>query len=81
MRVHASVPLPSAGWAKERGLRVDPMRDGVEVSVQAVVRVAWALLWLALAAFAAECDRHVYLKYAALEFPAYSMFLTRRDWR
>ncbi|WAT16672.1 hypothetical protein OZ429_19230 [Xanthomonas fragariae] len=49
--------------------------------MQAVVRVAWALLWLALAAFAAECDRHVYLKYAALEFPAYSMFLTRRDWR
>lgn len=62
-------------------MRVDPMRDGVAVAGgRPVTRVAWALLWLALAAFAAEFVRHVYLKYAALESPAYAMFLTRRGW-
>ncbi|MCS3847887.1 hypothetical protein GGR70_002920 [Xanthomonas campestris] len=62
-------------------MRVDPMREGVEIAGSSpVARVAWALLWLALAAFAAEFVRHVYLKYAALESPAYAMFLTRRGW-
>ncbi|PPU66185.1 DUF2306 domain-containing protein [Xanthomonas pisi] len=62
-------------------MRVDPMRDGVAVAGgRPVARVAWALLWLALAAFAAEFVRHVYLKYATLESPAYAMFLTRRGW-
>ncbi|CAE6848277.1 hypothetical protein XA1314C_40090 [Xanthomonas arboricola] len=62
-------------------MRVDPMREGVEVAgSRPFARVAWALLWLALAAFAAEFVRHVYLKYAALESPAYAMFLTRRGW-
>ncbi|WP_259175980.1 DUF2306 domain-containing protein [Xanthomonas campestris] len=57
------------------------MREGVEIAGSSpVARVAWALLWLALAAFAAEFVRHVYLKYAALESPAYAMFLTRRGW-
>ncbi|MCC5069107.1 DUF2306 domain-containing protein [Xanthomonas campestris] len=57
------------------------MREGVEVAgSRPVARVAWALLWLALAAFAAEFVRHVYLKYAALESPAYAMFLNRRGW-
>lgn len=62
-------------------MRVDPMREGVELAgSRPFARVAWALLWLALAAFAAEFVRHVYLKYAALESPAYAMFLTRRGW-
>ncbi|NJB93701.1 hypothetical protein GGR72_002027 [Xanthomonas arboricola] len=62
-------------------MRVDPMRDGVAVAGgRPVARVAWGLLWLALAALAAEFMRHVYLKYAALESPAYAMFLTRRGW-
>ncbi|WP_426789035.1 DUF2306 domain-containing protein [Xanthomonas campestris] len=57
------------------------MRDGVAVAGgRPVARVVWALLWLALAALAAEFVRHVYLKYAALESPAYAMFLTRRGW-
>ncbi|PPU80051.1 DUF2306 domain-containing protein [Xanthomonas sacchari] len=42
--------------------------------------MAWALLWLALAAVSAEFVRHVYLKYAALDSPAYAMFMTRRGW-
>ncbi|KAB7774834.1 hypothetical protein CEK65_17695 [Xanthomonas sp. LMG 12459] len=42
--------------------------------------MAWALLWLALAAVSAEFVRHVYLKYAALDSTAYAMFLTRRGW-
>lgn len=62
-------------------MRVDPMREVVEIAGSSpVARVAWALLWLALAALAAEFVRHVYLKYAALESPAYAMFLTRRGW-
>lgn len=62
-------------------MRVDPLREGVEVAAsRPFARVVWALLWLALAAFAAEFVRHVYLKYAALESPAYAMFLTRRGW-
>ncbi|MBB4732098.1 hypothetical protein XarjCFBP7652_21315 [Xanthomonas arboricola] len=62
-------------------MRVDPMREGVEVAgSRPFARVAWALLWLALAALAAEFVRHVYLKYAALESPAYAMFFTRRGW-
>jgi hypothetical protein len=62
-------------------MRVDPMREGVEVAgSRPFARVAWALLWLALAALASEFVRHVYLKYAALESPAYAMFLTRRGW-
>ncbi|MFA1722702.1 DUF2306 domain-containing protein [Xanthomonas campestris] len=57
------------------------MREVVEIAGSSpVARVAWALLWLALAALAAEFVRHVYLKYAALESPAYAMFLTRRGW-
>ncbi|MCC4614320.1 DUF2306 domain-containing protein [Xanthomonas campestris pv. esculenti] len=57
------------------------MREGGAVAGgRTVARVAWALLWLALAAFAAEFVRHVYLKYAALDSPAYAMFLTRRGW-
>nr|WP_258078612.1 DUF2306 domain-containing protein [Xanthomonas arboricola] len=57
------------------------MREGVEVAgSRPFARVAWALLWLALAALAAEFVRHVYLKYAALESPAYAMFFTRRGW-
>lgn len=62
-------------------MRVDPIREGAEVRRgRPAARVAWALLWLALAAFAAEFVRHVYLKYAALDSPAYAMFLTRRGW-
>lgn len=62
-------------------MRVDSMREGVEVAgSRPFARVAWALLWFALAALAAEFVRHVYLKYAALESPAYAMFLTRRGW-
>lgn len=62
-------------------MRVDPMRDGVAVAGgRPVARVVWALLWLALAALAAEFVHHLYLKYAALESPAYAMFLTRRGW-
>ncbi|MEA5126078.1 DUF2306 domain-containing protein [Xanthomonas floridensis] len=57
------------------------MREGDAVAGgRPVARVAWALLWLALAALAAEFVRHVYLKYAALDAPAYAMFLTRRGW-
>ncbi|USJ02813.1 DUF2306 domain-containing protein [Xanthomonas prunicola] len=57
------------------------MRDGAEVTaVKSIARVAWALLWLALAVFATEFVRHVYLKYAELDSPAYGMFLTRRGW-
>lgn len=59
----------------------DPIRDVAEVPrSRPAARVVWALLWLALAAFAAEFVRHVYLKYAALDSPAYAMFLTRRGW-
>ncbi|MBD7923853.1 DUF2306 domain-containing protein [Xanthomonas sp. Sa3BUA13] len=62
-------------------MRVDPIREGVAVPRgRPAARVMWALLWLALAAFAAEFVRHVYLKYAALDSPAYAMFLTRRGW-
>lgn len=62
-------------------MRADPIRDVAEVPrSRPAARVVWALLWLALAAFAAEFVRHVYLKYAALDSPAYAMFLTRRDW-
>ncbi len=62
-------------------MRADPMREGVELRRRRpVTRVAWALLWLALAAVSAEFVRHVYLKYAALDSPAYAMFLTRRGW-
>ncbi len=62
-------------------MRVDPIREGVAVPRGGpAARVMWALLWLALAAFAAEFVRHVYLKYAALDSPAYAMFLTRRGW-
>ncbi|WP_295974593.1 DUF2306 domain-containing protein [uncultured Xanthomonas sp.] len=42
--------------------------------------MAWWLLWLALALFAAEFVHSVYLKYASLQSPAYAMFLTRRGW-
>ncbi|WP_369944860.1 DUF2306 domain-containing protein [Xanthomonas medicagonis] len=45
-----------------------------------VTRLAWWLLWLALALFAAEFVHSVYLKYASLQSPAYAMFLTRRGW-
>ncbi|EKU23806.1 DUF2306 domain-containing protein [Xanthomonas graminis] len=62
-------------------MQVDPIREGVAVPRgRPAARVGWVLLWLALAAFAAEFVRHVYLKYAALESPAYAMFLTRRGW-
>jgi len=62
-------------------MRIDPMREGVAVPRgRPVARVVGALLWLALAAFAAEFVRHVYLKYAALDSPAYAMFLSRRGW-
>ncbi|UYB52527.1 DUF2306 domain-containing protein [Xanthomonas sp. AM6] len=62
-------------------MRVDPIREDVEVRRgRPAARVAWALLWLALAVFASEFVRHVYLKYAALDSPAYAMFLTRRGW-
>lgn len=44
------------------------------------LRLAWWLLWLALALFAAEFVHSVYLKYASLQSPAYAMFLTRRGW-
>jgi len=45
-----------------------------------IVRLAWWLLWLALALFAAEFVHSVYLKYASLQSPAYAMFMTRRGW-
>ncbi|XQA62759.1 DUF2306 domain-containing protein [Xanthomonas sacchari] len=45
-----------------------------------IARLAWWLLWLALALFAAEFVHSVYLKYASLQSPAYAMFLTRRGW-
>ncbi|WP_371180786.1 DUF2306 domain-containing protein [Xanthomonas sacchari] len=62
-------------------MRVDPIREGVELRRRRpVTRVAWALLWLVLAAVSAEFVRHVYLKYAALDSPAYAMFMTRRGW-
>lgn len=62
-------------------MRVDPIREGVELCRRRpVTRVAWALLWLALAVVSAEFVRHVYLKYAALDSPAYAMFMTRRGW-
>jgi len=44
------------------------------------VRLAWWLLWLALAVFAGEFVHSVYAKYASLQSPAYAMFLTRRGW-
>ncbi|MXV34891.1 MULTISPECIES: DUF2306 domain-containing protein [unclassified Xanthomonas] len=44
------------------------------------MRLAWWLLWLALALFAAEFVHSVYLKYASLQSPAYAMFLARRGW-
>lgn len=44
-------------------MRVAPMRDGVAVAGgRPVARVAWALLWLALAAFTAKFGHYVYLK-------------------
>ncbi|UYK80880.1 DUF2306 domain-containing protein [Xanthomonas sacchari] len=62
-------------------MRADPIREGVELRRRRpATRVAWAFLWLALAAVSAEFVRHVYLKYAALDSPAYAMFLTRRGW-
>lgn len=62
-------------------MHVDPMRDGVAVSRhRRSTSLLWALLWLALAVLAGEFVRHVYLKYAALDSPAYGMFLTRRGW-
>jgi len=62
-------------------MRTDPIREGVAVPRGGpAARVVWVLLWIALAAFAAEFVRHVYLKYAALDSPAYAMFLTRRGW-
>lgn len=62
-------------------MRVDPIREGVELRRRRLVaRVVLALLWLALAAVSVEFVRHVYLKYAALDSPAYAMFLTRRGW-
>lgn len=62
-------------------MRIDPIRESVAVPRGGpAIRVVWALLWLALAAFAAEFVRHVYLKYAALDSPAYAMFLSRRGW-
>ncbi|WP_017908386.1 DUF2306 domain-containing protein [Xanthomonas sp. SHU 199] len=45
-----------------------------------IVRLAWWVLWLALALFAVEFVHSVYLKYASLQSPAYAMFLTRRGW-
>ena len=63
LHVHASVPLARAGWPKERGMRVDPMREGVELAgSRPFARVAWALLWLALAEFTAKFGHYVYLK-------------------
>ncbi|WP_184450473.1 DUF2306 domain-containing protein [Xanthomonas sp. 3498] len=44
------------------------------------MRLAWWLLWLALALLAAEFVHSVYLKYASLQSPAYAMFMTRRGW-
>ncbi|MXV12268.1 DUF2306 domain-containing protein [Xanthomonas sp. LMG 8992] len=44
------------------------------------MRLAWWLLWFALALFAAEFVHSVYLKYASLQSPAYAMFMTRREW-
>lgn len=62
-------------------MRANPIREGVELRRRRPTTcVAWALLWLALAAVSAEFVRHVYLKYAALDSPAYAMFLTRRGW-
>ncbi|WP_407472502.1 hypothetical protein [Xanthomonas campestris] len=44
-------------------MRVDPMREGVEpAGSRPFARVAWALLWLALAAFTAKFGHYVYLK-------------------
>ncbi|MCW0465138.1 hypothetical protein NB705_002211 [Xanthomonas sacchari] len=45
-----------------------------------IVRLAWWLLWLALALLAVEFVHSVYMKYASLQSPAYAMFLTRRRW-
>ncbi len=60
-------------------MQLDPMHDSVEVSAgRPIARVMWALSWLALAVFAAEFVRHVYLKYATLDSPAYAMFLHAR---
>ncbi|MBB5943581.1 DUF2306 domain-containing protein [Xanthomonas sp. 3307] len=49
-------------------------------STTPIVRLAWWLLWLALALLAAEFVHSVYLKYASLQSPAYAMFMTRRGW-
>lgn len=59
----------------------EPMRrDTAGPRAKPIVRLAWWLLWLALALFAAEFVHSVYLKYASLQSPAYAMFLTRRGW-
>lgn len=62
-------------------MKLDPIRHDVAAPrARPAARVGWALLWLALAVFASEFVRHVYLKYVALDSPAYAMFLTRRGW-
>ncbi|MCW0403070.1 hypothetical protein NB689_000984 [Xanthomonas sacchari] len=59
----------------------EPMHCHMAASrTKPIVRMAWWLLWLALALFAAEFVHSVYLKYASLQSPAYAMFLTRRGW-
>ncbi|WP_317852730.1 DUF2306 domain-containing protein [Xanthomonas sp. CFBP 8443] len=62
-------------------MKLDPIRHGVAAPrARPAARVGWALLWLALAALGVEFVHSVYLKYAALDSPAYAMFLTRRGW-
>ncbi|WP_455435369.1 DUF2306 domain-containing protein [Xanthomonas sp. WHRI 7945] len=62
-------------------MKLDPIRQGAAVPrARPAARVGWALLWLALAALGVEFVHSVYLKYAALDSPAYAMFLTRRGW-
>ncbi|MCI2244567.1 DUF2306 domain-containing protein [Xanthomonas sp. PPL568] len=62
-------------------MSIEPTRHQIPPPRTApAVRLAWWLLWLALALFAAEFVHSVYLKYASLQSPAYAMFLTRRGW-
>lgn len=62
-------------------MSIEPTRHHIAPPRAALaLRLAWWLLWLALALFAAEFVHSVYLKYASLQSPAYAMFMTRRGW-
>ncbi len=62
-------------------MSIEPMDRSVRAPhPKLIARLAWWLLWLALALLAVEFVHSVYLKYASLQSPAYAMFLTRRGW-